>query len=67
MSGANIPRDSFSDDADDASVFVEVVFDEVIELPETGLQRLDLLPLGVLLTLLGAAILWAERRHRRLA
>lgn len=67
VTGANETRDSFSEDTDDASVFSEIVFAEVLEkqppLPATGFLATGLTGLSFLLIAVGAAILWLDRRR----
>lgn len=61
VAGVDVAQD---DAGDDAPVTTQVVLDDAIELPAAGLATGLLLPLGLLLTAAGTAILRAERRRR---
>jgi hypothetical protein len=61
VSGASETRDSFSQDTDEASVGTDLVFAGVLE--KTGLDAGGLLPIAMLLIMVGAAVLWLDRRR----
>jgi hypothetical protein len=64
VAGVDVVRGATGDGGDDAPVLTQVVLSDTMELPAAGLNTELLLPLGLLLTAAGAAILRAERRRR---